>query len=72
DNFFDLGGDSLAAVSVSARVQKHLKDVELDIAQLLEFPTIAQLAGFLELKLEHARSKAVMPSSNYQRKVVRI
>jgi acyl-CoA synthetase (AMP-forming)/AMP-acid ligase II/acyl carrier protein len=71
DNFFDLGGDSLAAVNVLAELQKHFPDVELDITQLLEFPTVEQLAGFLELKVAHARSRTAT-SANHQRKVVRI
>lgn len=71
DNFFDLGGDSLAAVNVLADLQHHFPDVELDISQLLEFPTVAQLAGFLELKAAHARSRTA-PAANHQRKVVRI
>lgn len=60
DNFFSLGGDSLAAIDVSAQVQKHFKDVALDIEQLLDFPTIAQLASFIEL---HANSKTVVSSN---------
>lgn len=71
DNFFDLGGDSLAALEVSALVQKQFPDVDLDVAQLFDFPTVAQLAGFLELKAAHARSKAVA-LGQMPRKVVRV
>jgi acyl-CoA synthetase (AMP-forming)/AMP-acid ligase II/acyl carrier protein len=71
DNFFDLGGDSMAALEVSAMVQRHFPDIELDVAQLFDFPTIAQLAGFLELKAAHARNKAAA-ASQAPRKVVRI
>jgi amino acid adenylation domain-containing protein len=43
DSFFDLGGHSLSASKILARVQ-HLFDVELPLSTLFEKPTIADLA----------------------------
>jgi amino acid adenylation domain-containing protein len=45
-NFFDLGGDSLAAVSLTASIQKRL-GVEVPLEILLSAPTVAQLADRL-------------------------
>ena len=44
DNFFDLGGHSLLMVQVQAQLQTQLQR-ELNIVDLFQFPTIAQLAS---------------------------
>jgi predicted RNA methylase/acyl carrier protein len=46
DNFFDLGGDSIAAVRVTTRVQQ-LLDEGVMLAAIFEAPTIAALARYL-------------------------
>ena len=46
DNFFDLGGDSIAAVRVISMVQREL-DAPVGLAALFDAPTVAELAGFL-------------------------
>jgi acyl carrier protein len=47
DNFFDIGGHSLALVAVAARLSAALgRDVP--VVELFRFPTIATLAGFLD------------------------
>jgi acyl transferase domain-containing protein/acyl carrier protein len=50
DDFFDLGGDSLAAVDLMARVRDDF-GVELSIALLVETPTLGELADLLETKI---------------------
>ena len=52
DNFFDLGGDSIAAVRLTTRVQQLLDDGVM-LAAIFEAPTIAALARYLG---EHHRA----------------
>ncbi|WP_179862531.1 non-ribosomal peptide synthetase [Bacillus wiedmannii] len=47
-SFFDLGGDSLIATSLIARVKNQF-DVELPISNLFESPTIEQMAEMIDL-----------------------
>lgn len=46
-NFFEVGGNSLAAVKVHRRLQRHF-DREIDLVHLFEHTTVAQLADFIE------------------------
>lgn len=46
DNFFDLGGDSIAAVRLTARLQQLLDDGVM-LAAIFEAPTLAALARYL-------------------------
>jgi amino acid adenylation domain-containing protein len=46
DNFLDLGGNSLLAIRIIARVQELFR-VEVPLSKLFELPTIAELAVFI-------------------------
>ena len=62
DNFLDVGGHSLLAVQIIARVEDYF-DIEMSVRTLFEFPTIAELAGLVHEKLlemiEQLRSKGL-------------
>ncbi|WNZ66012.1 phosphopantetheine-binding protein [Myxococcus sp. MxC21-1] len=47
DNFFDLGGQSMKAVQVVARIQESCK-VDVSLRVLFEHPTLGALAKHLE------------------------
>ena len=47
DDFFDLGGDSLAASEVAARVNAVL-GVELNLSMFTDYPTLVGLAGLID------------------------
>ncbi|MBP5971507.1 SDR family NAD(P)-dependent oxidoreductase [Brasilonema sp. CT11] len=47
DNFFELGGDSLIGVQVMSRLRNTFC-IQLSVASLFEFPTIAEIAPKLE------------------------
>ncbi len=62
DNFFDLGGDSLLLMRVHLTVQEKLH-IELPIAELFAYPTIAALARRLgQGTTALARPPAITPS----------
>lgn len=46
DNFFDLGGNSLASIQVLARIKERF-DIDLSVHQLFEADTVAALAALL-------------------------
>src|SRR6185436_16064231 len=52
DNFFALGGDSLSAIHVLARIGDILH-LEVGISRIFEMPTVAEMARHLET-LTHA------------------
>jgi amino acid adenylation domain-containing protein len=47
DNFFDLGGDSLSAAIVAARIHGAL-EVELPLSAFADHPTLAELSGVID------------------------
>jgi amino acid adenylation domain-containing protein len=58
DNFFDVGGTSLALLRVFAEVNKHF-NVALDPTLIIEGPTIARLASCVDVQLQADRSRFV-------------
>ncbi|MFO7627937.1 MAG: amino acid adenylation domain-containing protein, partial [Prochlorococcaceae cyanobacterium] len=64
DNFFNLGGHSLAAARVAARIEQKL-GTRIPIARIFETPTIRALAELAEKGLELEGSK---PSTNTRSK----
>ncbi len=48
DNFLELGGTSLAAIRLTARIDEAF-ELEIPVNRIFEFPTIAGLAGHLEV-----------------------
>jgi amino acid adenylation domain-containing protein len=59
DNFFEIGGHSLLAMQLMARVRKEFQ-AELSLRNIFEAPTIAELANILEQEQGQAAGK--MPS----------
>jgi len=45
-NFFDLGGSSLIAIQLLSRLNE-LLSVDLQVADIFQFPTISAMAGYL-------------------------
>ena len=46
DNFFEIGGDSLAATRIAATTRERL-GVDVDTIAVLEAPTVAELARYI-------------------------
>jgi len=64
ENFFDVGGHSLLAVRLMAKLERTF-DTELPLATLLEHSTIAAMAEFLERdKRTSATRSALVPLQN--------
>jgi yersiniabactin nonribosomal peptide synthetase len=54
DNFFEIGGDSLAATRIAALLRERLGgelDEEIDTVAVFEAPSVAELAQQLEGKI---------------------
>ena len=60
DSFFELGGDSLLAVQLVARIRKKFA-IELAIGTLFELPDIAGLSGWLSAALDNGTSSETLP-----------
>jgi len=53
-SFFDIGGDSLSAINLSARIQSEF-NVQLFVIDILEKPSIKELANFIDTALVEAK-----------------
>lgn len=60
DDFFEIGGHSMIAVSLMVRIEKEL-DIRLPLATLFERSTIAQLAELIDIKPENLRWRSLVP-----------
>src|SRR6185312_7530761 len=60
DNFFEIGGHSLLAMQLMARVRKEFQ-AELSLRNIFEAPTIAELAAILDRKKKAAEAPALQP-----------
>ena len=58
DNFFDLGGDSLAQITLIYEMEREL-GVELDLGLLLTYPTISDFIGQIDAGQISPRSRVV-------------
>ncbi len=56
DNFFETGGHSLLAMRLVARLRNQLQ-VDIRVNDLFIYPTISQLAAYLDSKLEQVEDK---------------
>lgn len=65
DNFFDLGGHSLAAMRIISKANE-MFGTELSMRALLDAPTVAGLAGCIEtvLRLRPASEQSLYPSAS--------
>jgi acyl carrier protein len=61
DNFLEIGGDSLLATQVTARIRKRLR-IELPISALFEEPTISALGRLIESISTAARMQGGDPA----------
>jgi acyl carrier protein len=61
DNFFELGGHSLLVTRVTSRVRDSMK-IELSVANLFEFSSVAELADFIATTQWVKRSRDIATS----------
>jgi amino acid adenylation domain-containing protein len=64
DNFFDLGGHSLSAVTLSTRLED-LYGCRVAVRTIFEHPTISQLAAFLRENVAWAPPTSIVPIQPY-------
>ena len=76
DDFFDLGGDSLAAINVATKINDKL-NAQISIKNIFDNPNIAQLSEFLEdektqnkiEKIEKVVKREYYPTSSAQKRM---
>ena len=68
DNFFDIGGHSLLAVELFAKIKESF-GIELPLAELFKFPTIHELARRIDAELYIQRNHSDHQESQVEREV---
>jgi acyl-CoA synthetase (AMP-forming)/AMP-acid ligase II/acyl carrier protein len=63
DNLFELGASSLKLIEIHEQID-HEYPGEIDLTEIFDFPTIAELARHLETKLERAHAVQLAPSGS--------
>lgn len=67
DDFFEVGGDSIKAIQISAEIEKTYQNLSFDMEQLVELSTIKDIAQFIELRMLHRSSPSAVPFANSSR-----
>lgn len=65
DNFFDLGGHSLLAMQLMAQVREQFQ-LEISLQRLFEYPTIAQLAAYIDQQQQPTQRTSTPISITHQ------
>ncbi|MDF2510690.1 MAG: hypothetical protein K0S04_556, partial [Herbinix sp.] len=75
DDFFELGGDSLGAITLCGKIQSKLK-VDITVVDIFQNPTVAEIADFIRetqstkyLAIEPATEKEYYAASPAQRRL---
>jgi len=63
DNLFELGASSLKLIEIHEQIDHEFPN-QIDLTEIFDFPTIAELAQHLETKLERARPAQLAPSGS--------
>ena len=59
DNFFHLGGHSLAAVQFMTKVQEKFQ-IKTHVMNLYEMPTLVEFSGYMSKLMKHKNGKAIL------------
>jgi acyl-CoA synthetase (AMP-forming)/AMP-acid ligase II/acyl carrier protein len=63
ENFFELGGDSLAAAEIFSLLGQQFPEAAIEPSQMLDTPTVQSLSQWIDLKRAHAAVRHVAPTS---------
>ncbi|MBB6274141.1 amino acid adenylation domain-containing protein/non-ribosomal peptide synthase protein (TIGR01720 family), partial [Pedobacter cryoconitis] len=69
DNFFELGGLSLLVIGLVSVIKKEL-DLKISVRDIFNYPTIAELAEILYLRIEEAGLSADIWKNSYSEHVI--
>ena len=69
DDFFDLGGHSLHAMEIIAKIAERL-EVELSVVEVLQFPTVETMAGLIESRKSMPKELTAPGLVNFEEGVI--